>query len=156
MGLENVNVDLIEQILKKVMKSHEIFLNYKLVKVHTQKISSPTKIVEYNFSFISEEKERQILIRINDFYNYQNLVVWITNLESQFLNKIDVKLYFLEFLKNKGIKQQLIFKSKSEIELDEYLKHIFKYLLCNCDEQFREIINGKKWIEMPFDWGDYK
>lgn len=157
MGLEKTNIDSIGRILELIMKSFNIFSNYVLENRNIQKLNSPTKVTNYNFSFISKIYNREIYIRISDYYKHQNLLVWIRNISANNLSeKIDLELYFLGRLSNNNIKQKMIFKAKSEIELGKDIESIFEFIVNNSDEKLKGIFEGKIWIDTPFDWGDYK
>lgn len=156
MGLENINIDKIGAILEGILKCYNLFFDYTLVNKGIQKISSPTKIIEYDFTFISEKTNRWLFIRIQDFLSHQKLIIFINQLNDKKNVNLDIQNFYISELKNNTIKQKLIFKSKSEVELKKDLESIFKYLIDNSNEQLKGIITGKTWVDMPFDWGDYK
>uniref|UniRef100_UPI00404A0C8A hypothetical protein n=1 Tax=Flavobacterium sp. TaxID=239 RepID=UPI00404A0C8A len=156
MGLEKIHLDNIGTILERILKSYTIFFDFSLINKGTQKINSPTKITEYDFTFISENYDRWLFIRIQDFFAHQKLIIFLNQLNVKKNINLDIESFFISELKNNTVKQKLIFKSKSEVELEKHLESIFKYLNDNSNEQLKEIIKGKTWINMPFDWGDYK
>ncbi len=156
MGLEKIHIDKIGAILERILKSYAIFFDFSLINKSNQKINSPTKITEYDFVFISEENNRWLFIRLQDFFSHQKLILLINQLDDKKSVNLNIQNFYISELKNNTIKQKLIFKSKSEVELKNHLQHIFKYLMDNLNEQLKEIIAGKIWIDIPFDWGDYK
>lgn len=156
MGLEKIQIDRIKEILEKTLKDYSLFVNYELIKWDIQEISTPTKVVEYNFTFTSEKINRWLFIRIQDFFTYQNLTILINQVNEKKISNIDVKNYFISELKNNKIKQRMTFKSISETTLEDKIKKAFQYVMQNIDEDLKKVFEGKIWIEMPIDWGTYK
>jgi hypothetical protein len=156
MGLEKIRTDNIGEILERILKSYTIFFDFFLIQKNTQKINSPTKITEYDFTFISENHDRWLFIRIQDFFTHQKLIIFLNQLNFKKNINLDIESFFISELKNNTVKQKLIFKSKSEVELENHLQQIFKYLVDNSNKQLDEIITGKIWVDIPFGWGDYK
>jgi hypothetical protein len=156
MGLEKIHIDNMGTILERILKSHTVFFDFLLINKNVRKINSPTKIIEYDFTFISEINNRWLFVRIQDFFSHQKLVILINQLGDKKNINIDIQNFFISELGNKTIKQKLIFKSKSQDELERELESIFKYIMANANEKLKEIITGKVWIDVPFDWGDYK
>ncbi len=156
MELEKINLDIIGEILVRILKSYALFFDYTLIQRNIQKVNSPTKIINFDFTFISEKNDRWLFVRIQDFYSYQKLIIFINKLADKESSNLDIQNFYVSELKNNTIKQKLIFKYKSDIELEKNLGSIFKYLIDNSNEKLKEIITGKMWIDMPIDWGDYK
>ena len=156
MEIEKLNIDLIGGLLESTLNSNILFKEYKLSTKNKQKITGPVKVTEYDFVFISDIKNRWLFIRIEDFFSYQKLIIWINLLNDKKPVNFDVQSYFITELNLKNIKQNMIFKAKSEIELEEILKSIFEFIIKNSDENLKEILEGNIWIDTPFDWLDYK
>jgi len=47
-------------------------------------------------------------------------------------------------------------KAKTEQELSDFLSSIFEYLVQHMDDKLKDLLLGEIWIDMPFDWHDYK
>jgi hypothetical protein len=156
MGLRKIEIELIGNILEVIIKSLPLFSSFELIKKDIQEISSPTKITNYDFVFISKKYNRWLFVRLQDFYNYQGIVIWINELIKKKNTNIDLENYFISKLNNKTIKQKLIFKVNSENDLKDGLKKIFEYINEHMDNSLKKIIMGESWIDMPVDWGDYK
>lgn len=156
MGLEKIQIDSMGKILESILKSDILFFDYILISKNIQKINTPSKIVEFDFTFSSEKNNRWFFIRIQDFFSHQKLIIMLNQLNEKKNVNIDIQSFFISKLKNNTIKQKMIFKSTSEVELKNQLERIFEYLIENSDNQLKEIINGELWIDMPFDWSDYK
>ena len=119
-------------------------------------MSSPTKVTNYDFVFISEKYNRWLFVRLSDFFKHQNMVIWINELINKKHTNIDLSSYFISKLNNKTIKQKLVFKVNSENDLKDELEKTFKYINEQMDDKLKKVVLGELWIDMPVDWGDYK
>ncbi|MDZ4756973.1 MAG: hypothetical protein SGJ10_02385 [Bacteroidota bacterium] len=156
MGIEKLNIDLIGRLLERILSFNILFNDYILSTKNIQKNNNPVKVTEYDFVFVSDIKNRWMFIRIEDFFTYQKLIIWINQINDKKPINFDVLSYFLSELDLKNIKQKMIFKAKSEIELEKIIESIFEFIVNNSDEKLKGIFEGKIWIDTPFDWGDYK
>lgn len=156
MGLNKIEIEVIGNILRIVIKSLPLFSSYKLIRKDIQELSSPTKVTNYDFVFISEKYNRWLFVRLQDFFKHQNLVIWINELIDKKNTNIDFENYFISLLNNKAIKQKLIFKINSESDLKSELGRIFLYINEHMDDKLKKVVTGELWIDMPVDWGDYK
>jgi len=156
MGIKKLNIDLIGRLLERILSLNILFKDYILSNKNVQKINGPVKVTEYDFVFVSENKNRWIFIRIEDFFTYQKLIIWVNQKIDKKPINFDVQGYFISELDLKNIKQKMIFKAKTEIELEKIIEGIFKFIVNNSDEKLKGIFEGKIWIDTPFDWGDYK
>lgn len=156
MGIEKIGIDLMAQILERVLKSHSLFSDYLLISQNIQKITNPTKIIENDFIFVSEKCDRWLFIGIQDFSSHQKLIIKLNQLNAKKNINLDIQEFYVSFLKNNTVKQKMIFKSTSGIELESHLENIFKYLISTSNAELIKIIKGEIWIDMPIDWGNYK
>jgi hypothetical protein len=152
-----IQLEKIEEILSRILSFHPLFFGFKLIKKNIEKKHfRDTLFINYNFEFISEIKKRNITIVIQDSRTSQTVWFWIKNLENENTTPLSISDFFIKCLKNNAIKQILIFKCKSELEFEENLSVIIDYIVNKSDDQLKKVIEGKVWIEIPFDWSDYK
>lgn len=156
MGLRKIDIHIIGGILEVIIKSLPLFSSYELIKKDIQDLSSPTKVTNYDFVFISEKYNRWLFVRLSDFFKHQNMVIRINELINKKHTNIDLSSYFISELNNKTIKQKLVFKVNSENDLKDELEKTFKYIDEQMDVKLKKAVLGELWIDMPFDWGDYK
>lgn len=156
MGLEKIRIEFIGDILEVIIKSLPLFSSYKLINKDIQKLSSPTKVSNYNFIFYSLSSHRELYVQIQDFFKFQKITFWIRNELDVKSNRLNLLNYFISELNNRSIKQKLVFKITTENDLEKSLKKIFEYLAICSDDKLKEVIRGKIWIDTPFDWGEYK
>lgn len=156
MGLRKIDIHIIGNILEVIIRSLPLFSSYELIKKDIQDLSSPTKVTNYDFVFISEKYNRWLFVRLSDFFKHQNMVIWINELINKKHTNIDLSSYFISKLNNKTIKQKLVFKVNSENDLKDELEKTFKYINEQMDDKLKKVVLGELWIDMPVDWGDYK
>ncbi len=145
-----------EVILINILKSDIILQNYTFKESIVRKLSYPTKINEYSFFFFSKEAEREIDIKLLDYFSYQKIIVWIRNIGDLETEKIDIEQYYISFLKLNKTKHVLVFKSNTEKQLEFNMKKIFQYLTNNGNDNIKAVLSGNAWINMPYDWEPYK
>ena len=156
MGLRKIDIHIIGNILEVIIRSLPLFSSYELIKKDIQDLSSPTKVTNYDFVFISEKYNRWLFVRLSDFFKHQNMVIWINELINKKHTNIDLSSYFISKLNNKTIKQKLVFKVNSENDLKDELEKTFKQINEQMDDKLKKVVLGELWIDMPVDWGDYK
>ena len=105
MGLRKIDIHIIGNILEVIIRSLPLFSSYELIKKDIQDLSSPTKVTNYDFVFISEKYNRWLFVRLSDFFKHQNMVIWINELINKKHTNIDLSSYFISKLNNKTIKQ---------------------------------------------------
>lgn len=152
MSLTKINIIEMTAAVEKTMHSCHLLSEYIVEDINVQHLTHPTIIKSYNFTYCSEAQKRKIHIRIHDFTKLQNLLLWIRNTEDNQSNPIDLEQYFIHYLKNKTVKQKLIFKVKSITELEKKIVYILHYINQYSDDRLRNIISGKEWVNVEFDW----
>ena len=153
MSLKAIPQEIVFLLLEKTIISCNLFCNYKLIKTDYKRITKPTVITQYDCYFIFENRKLQV--RINDYFKNQTIAIWIDKLDDSNLNRFNLEYYFLD-IGIKQIKQKLIFKSNSKNKLKKKIGGILNFIYLNTDDVLKKVLSGEKWIEMPFDWGDYK
>ena len=154
MDTSKIDIGIIIEAFEKSMKTDPVFETYNFEKYEIQNLSNPTKIVRYIFKFISNE--RQVIFHLNDFYSHITISAFVRNLKDISSNKFDIELYCIGELKNKTIKQKLIFRFNTVEDLKKNIGRTIDFLIKSMDEKLKKIILGEDWIDMPFEWGNYK
>lgn len=155
MSLAKISEESIYNAVKKSIVESPLLTDYILEDYVIRKLKNPTSVTQHNFYLKSSAFNRKVQIRINDFYKNQNLEIWIDKLDDSNLNRFNVKYHFLN-LKINTIRQKLKFKCDSENDLNRSVYGILNFIYENADLKLRKIFKGKDWIDMPFDWGEYK
>ena len=155
MVLKKISEKSIYNIVEKSISHNSLFTDYILEDYKIRKLKSPTLVKQYNFYLKSTKFNRKVQIRINDYHKNQNLEIWIDKMDDSNLNRFNVKYHFLN-LKINTIKQKLKFKCSSENDLYRSVDGILNFINENADIKLIKIFKGEDWVDMPFDWGEYK
>jgi hypothetical protein len=70
-------------------------------------------------------------------------------------NLLNFDDYFGKYKMIKDSKFKFFLSNNLET-LDAELKQLFEWLTSVTDTQLINILQGKDWVDIPFDWGDYK
>ena len=156
MSLNKINIEKITQTIENIINSFPVFSNYKLIKCEVSDEKSPIKITNYDFLFTSELDNRWFFFRIQDCYNYQKLILWLNKLNDKNNVNFDIYAYFIKELDDKSIKQRIVLKVDSIEKLHDQLMNAMQYIVEKMDNNVKNVLLGTTWIDMEFNWGDYK
>jgi len=99
---------------------------------------------ELKFSLIINESKSLINFRL---YRFSSLV--------NNAGMIRIDDYLEKILKIENVKTDFSLSNNFNT-LDAELKQFFEWLISATDAQLINILQGKDWVDIPFDWGDYK
>lgn len=156
MSIAKIGTDDIANVIIKVTNESSLLKGYLFAEKRIQNISLPTKVTQYDFTFVSELKDRWLLVRIEDYSSYQQLIIWLNTFKIKEAVNLDVQSYFKRELKVKNIKKKMIFKAHLKSDLEIRMTSVLSFIEKNSDVIFTDILDGKRWIEIPFDWGNYR
>jgi hypothetical protein len=148
--------DIIRQRVIEMFEYNPLFSKFEFNSFNIQKIWAPEIGEYYDFNFISNTADRWVFLRIEDFGKQKKMVIWINFLKNKKPINFDVESYFNLYIKTVDIKGRFSFNSNSQEELIERLSENLEYIVKHSDEKLRDVILGKKWVELGFDWHDYK
>lgn len=156
MSLQNISIESISKSIENVIATFPIFSNYKLIKTEVSIEKTPVKVTNYDFLFVSVIDNRWFFFRIQDYYNYQKLILWLNKLNDKRNVNFDICSYFIKELGDTSLKLRRKMNIDSIAKLDDQIMNVIKYIVEKMDDNLNSIFLGKTWIDMQFDWGDYK
>lgn len=144
------------KIIRNELETFPIFSGYSTQRQEIQKIKSPVVATFYDTTLESKIADRWLFVRVEDFYKYQKVIIWVNFLNNRRSVNFDIERYLVEHLQIKNINQELVFKSKTDDGFKEMFKGVLEFISENIDEKVRLLLSGQFWLDMPFDWQGYK
>lgn len=141
-------------VVKKVIMSNDFFHNYVLNKWNIDKVS--VDHVDYNFILAAKSYNRWMLFRVSDFRKYKKVVIWLNVLETPKSANFDLQTYFTLTLKVPSLEYKFRFTSNTKNEFAKGIQNVLNYIINNLDDNGKLILEGKYWIDFPFNWHEYK
>ena len=103
MSLNNINIKDLEISINEVIKDSDLFDGYELLEQRNIKIKTPRVIYQYDNIYVNELKNRWLFIRIQDYFKYQRIIIWINKLIDKDVSNLDIENYFIENLNSSYI-----------------------------------------------------
>lgn len=151
--MDITNLDVVN-VVKQVIISNDFFDNYVLSKWNMDKVS--VDHVDYNFILTSKSYNRWMLFRVSDFGKYKKVVIWLNVLETPKSANFDLQIYFTLTLKVPSLEYKFRFTSNTKNEFAKGIQNVLNYIINNLDDNGKLILEGKYWIDFPFNWHEYK
>ncbi|MDQ3111892.1 MAG: hypothetical protein M3R17_18555 [Bacteroidota bacterium] len=114
-----------------------------------------TPYTAYDETFVSNNGKRVITISLMNYETTRSLFWEIINKESQPDKLLDLYDY-LEFRGIKNARFYMTLENHAGIHLIEKLNSFFQWFSTICDEDLRMILIGETWVDITFDWKNYK
>ena len=156
MSSNNINIKDLEISINEVIKDSDLFDGYELLEQRNIKIKTPRVIYQYDNIYVNELKNRWLFIRIQDYFKYQRIIIWINKLIDKDVSNLDIENYFIENLNKNQIKQKMIFSVDKLEDFQRRFGNSIQFIEDNSDDTLRNIFNGNIWIKQNFDWNGYK
>lgn len=153
------NTDIIFEIISyKLLENIPILKEYKLVQKDKKINTVVTEYTSYSILFSAIQFKREFVCSLIDYYSDQRMSFQIRNTEVEgkgIVTNLSLDDYITKHL---GIETIDIMKlNKYEADaFNEKLQLFFKQIVKIVDSQFYDILQGERWIEIPFDWKNYK
>ena len=156
MSLNKIDKRKVFNVVKKTIEGSSIFRGYDLKNTNYKSVKSPTIKTQYDLRFESPQFNRWLFVRIEDYHKYQKTIIWLNKLDKSESVNFDIERFFVEVKKIKKFKNQVIFKTDSLEKLDSEIKKLLEQIEGLKEGKLNDIIEGRDWSNLPFDWMGYK
>lgn len=156
MSLKKINSKTVLSLMESAIKNHDFFATYVVKRSNVIVVKSPLNKTNYDLVFESRLYDRWLFLRIEDYYKYQILVIWLNKLEHPELVNFNLERYFAGCENLNCGKDIWVVKIKTEKDLVHYIKVVIDVIEQQNLERVKDIIKGQSWIDLPFDWEGYK
>ncbi len=147
--------EIYDLLIKKLTENIPIMRNYE-VKKKSKEVDKKAYNSCYKVELISASFGRCFLMSLIKHCNHMSVFMCVckpnTNKYSDYLF-VDT---YLRHLKIDDVNKIMVLSNNPNETLDIKLQDFFSRFLTVVDELFFEILEGKEWIEIPFDWEPYK
>ncbi len=155
MNINQFTKEEIFSVLKDCLKDYfeEFNLNYS--SVEEKYIEREIAPVNQIYELICESNEANLKLTFNlvRYPNSSSIFIWIESVSEKGL--LNLKEYFV---KHKMVRFTIDYFEidGNQFDLENKLNAFFDWLTSVTDAQLINILQGKDWVDIPFDWGDYK
>ena len=147
-------------LMKKLTENIAIMQNYKVEKTN-KKTNDKVGLyyTSYDVILYSKVLNRKVSIGMVDYYDHKvvDIILYkVLSYDEHIDGSIYMNLYLTKHLKLDNDNKIMYLSNNIGETLDMKLQDFFVRFLSVVDDLFFEILEGKAWIEIPFDWGPYK
>ena len=151
--------EIYDLLIKKLIENIPIMRNYEVVSKGKKISKKITIYTAYDVALYSDALRRKVSIGIVDYYDHKvvDIILYkVLNYDKHIDGSLSMYEYLTKHLKTENAHSILNLSNNSNESLDMKLQVFFDKFLSVVDELFFKILEGKEWIEIPFDWEPYK
>lgn len=152
----NTDKKVFDVMLNQLKKVFDILDKYEVLKTEIQENKKITPHISYQITFLSNQLERTLVIGLVDYYSHISLTFEIKNLHKGRYYTLTISDYLKKHCNIKNSRDILSVVLSSNSDLDSQLESLLLNLKFKLDKQFFNILEGRDWVDIPFDWDNYK
>ena len=155
MNINQLSKEKIFSVLKDCLKDYleEYNLNYSSVEEkYIEREIAPVN-QSYELIYDSNETTQKLTFNLVRYPNSSSIFIWIDSVSGKGL--LSLKEYFVKH-KKLSLTNEYFEIEGNQFDLEFKLNAFFDWLTSVTDAQLINILQGKDWVDIPFDWGGYR
>ena len=129
---------------------------YSLCSKEVEESIKVTEYTAYKLTYKNKAALREFIFSITDYYTHSRAFLSVQNIDGDSHNILGVTDYLGKFSEIKNTQEINLLDAYVGNTINEKLQSFLVWLRQAVDNRFFQILNGKDWEEIPFDWGPYK
>lgn len=150
----NTDKEVFEIMLLQLKDVFDPLNNYKVDKKEVRENEKITPYLKFQITFVSNDFEREVVTSLVDYHSHLRLFFQVKNRQEGRHYTLNLSDYLKKYCDTNESNNLL--ELPSNLSLETSLGNTLSNLKSKLNKRFFNILEGKDWVEIPFDWGNYK
>jgi hypothetical protein len=148
--------ELLQAFIDVIEKSSLLPNGYSLCNKEVEESVKVTEYTVYKITYQNKAVLREFIFSITDYYTHSRAFLSVQNIDGESHHVLGVMDYLQKFCDIENTQELNKLDTYEGDTIIKKLQSFLGWLRQVVDNRFFQILEGKDWEEIPFDWGPYK